>query len=371
MKRIYYKSIYSILKNSVNYILSKINNGLNLLTLPLGVVGFFLVLLISASTSAQSLIAVQNGSNATYYASLDSAITYAAAGSYIYIPGGSFTLTKSINKELHIIGVGHNPDSCAVTGISEVIGNFLILNGSDHGSILGLKISGTISFGSSPYTDVSINYYDIERCNIGNDIYLATNSTHILINECIIRGRIFGNNTQLFQMSKSIIETSSLYYFNSNAYFINNIFLANNSFYHYYYWSTIKDSNFRNNIFLTIPFANSSDCINNQFQNNLFNTIYSLPASPTNVFQNNITGPVATLFKNQSGYYFDYKQDYHILPDSPAHNAGTDGTDLGIYGTGTPWKEGSLPGNPHIQSSSISTVNGNLNVKIKVASQDN
>lgn len=335
------------------------------------------LLFLSNTTHAQSLIGVQNGSNATYYASLDSAITSAPAGSYIYIPGGSFTLSKSINKELHIVGVGHNPDSCAVTGISEVIGNILILNGSDHGSITGLKISGTFSFGANP-NDVSINYYDIERCNIGDVIRLATRSSHILINECIIRGNIYGNNTQLFQLSKCIVETqqsgsystANLYSFQSNAYFINNIFLSCNNYPNgtAYYFSYILDSNFRNNIFL-VPISSDGYSNNNQLQNNLFNG--SSLSTTLNVFQNNITGPVTTLFKNQSGYYFDYKQDYHILPGSPAHNAGTDGTDLGIYGTGTPWKEGSLPGNPHIQSSSISTVNGNLNVKIKVASQDN
>jgi len=336
-----------------------------------------IVLFLASTSHAQNLIDVQNGNNSTYYVSLDSAITNAADGSTIYIPGGSFTLSKSINKELHIIGVGHNPDSCAVTGISEIIGNILILNGSDHGSIIGLKISGTISFGSSPYTDVSINYYDIERCNIGGTINLATKSSHILINECIIRGNISGNNTQLFQLSKCIVETQQNYYissFNSNAYFINNIFLSNSNSSSVYYWSSIYDSNFRNNIFLSNPYDDSyyrNGVINNQFQNNLFNAGFIITASPANVFQNSITGPVATLFKNQSGYYFDYKQDYHILPSSPAYNAGTDGTDLGIYGTGTPWKEGSLPGNPHIQSSSISTINGNLNMKIKVASQDN
>lgn len=380
MKSIYYLSIVSILKIQINTLLSKLNNNVNFLIPPLRLGGLILVLLISTSTNAQSLIAVQDGSNATYYASLDSAITYAAAGSSIYIPGGSFTISKSINKELHIIGVGHNPDSCAITGISEVIGNILILNGSDHGSITGLKITGTFSFGTSPYTNVSINYYDIERCNIGGRICLATNSSHILINECIILETIQGNNTQLFQLSKCIVETGYLTYFSSNAYFINNIFLANDNYNgnyspssNHYFWVNINDCNFRNNIFLT-PIrkdSGSSTASNNQFQNNLFNVGNFLSASPVNFFQNNITGPVSTLFVNQSGYYFDYKQDYHILPGSPAHNAGTDGTDLGIYGTGNPWKEGSLPANPHIQSSSISTVNGNLNVKIKVAAQDN
>ena len=95
------------------------------------------------------------------------------AGDYIYIPGGNFTISVPIDKQLQIVGVGHNPDSCAVTGITQITGNILIKNGSNHGSIIGLKILGTVSFGTSPYTDVSINYYTIERCFINSDIFFG------------------------------------------------------------------------------------------------------------------------------------------------------------------------------------------------------
>jgi len=331
------------------------------------------ILFLAKNTNAQSPIAVQNESGSTFYSTLDLAITNAKAGDYIYIPGGSFTISVPIDKQLQIIGVGHNPDSCAVTGITQVTGNILIKNGSDHGLLSGMKISGTISFGTSPYTDVSISNYTIERCNIGDAINLATKSTNTLIIECVLKGLISGNYSQGFQMSKCIYEGSLLYSFDSNAYFSNNIFLYSNSF--LFFWG-IRGCFFKNNIFLTprlydawgtygsVPYPS----INNTFQNNIVQL--STLSSSNNIFQNNITGTATTLFVNQSGSVFDYKQDYHIKTDSPAHNKGTDGTDLGIYGTGSPWKEGSLPNNPHIQSKSISTVNGNLNVKIKVAAQD-
>lgn len=330
------------------------------------------LLFLVCTINAQSLIAVQNGTNSIYYASLDSAITNASVGSTIYIPGGSFTLSKTINKELHIVGVGHNPDSCTVTGITQVIGSFTIKSGSNHGSLTGLKISGGITF-SVGTSDPVLDYFSIERCNIGGSISLATQSSNILINECIIRGySISGGETLGFQMSKCIIENCVITNFKLNTYFINNIFI-NITFYTYSLVG-VHYAFFKNNIFLSPIseyYSNISLVSGSQFQNNLFNLGYSTSSSSTNLHRNDITGPVSTLFVNQTGTVFDYKQDYHILPSSPAHNAGTDGTDLGIYGTGTPWKEGSLPGNPHIQSSSISTVNGNLNVKIKVASQDN
>lgn len=336
---------------------------------------FGLILFLASPTHAQTMIAVQNETGSTFYTSLDLAITNAKSGDYIYLPGGNFTISVPINKQLQIVGVGHNPDSCAVTGITQVTGTFYILLGSDHGSITGLNISGGIYFydaNKGRSKDVNINYYSIERCKILGGVEIGVHATNIIINECILDmgyGYLSGNGSGFsegFQLSKCIIQRSQIAFFDSNAYFINNIFIADQNV-----WYDIHSCYFRNNVFRgTILNANNFSCSYNLFQNNLFNSGCGLDAT-YNSFRNNITGPVTTLFKNQSGTVFDYKQDYHILDTSPAHNAGTDGTDLGIYGTGSPWKEGSLPSNPHIQSKSISTVNGNLNVKVKVAAQDN
>lgn len=331
-----------------------------------------LILVLASPTQAQSPIAVQNDSGTSFYSTLDLAITNATSGDYIYLPGGNFTISVPINKTLQIVGVGHNPDSCKVTGITQITGSFTINSGSSHGTITGLKISGGITFTVSA-TDPVVDYYSIERCNIGGNIYLSSRLSNILINECIIRGQsLVGYKPQGFQMSKCIMEHTSIENFDSNASFINNIFI------YAQFWNgnaIIQNSIFKNNIFLTLVVEYNPNwgdfmkyCL---LQNNLFNADLLVNSYNTNTHQNNLTGPVTTLFVNQSGTIFDYKQDYHILTSSPAHNAGTDGTDLGIYGTGTPWKEGSLPSNPHIQSKSISTVNGNLNVKIKVAAQDN
>ena len=232
------------------------------------------VMFLVNPTYAQTLIAVQNDNGSTFYTSLNSAITNATSGDYIYLPGGSFEISVPIDKQLQIIGVGHNPDSCAVTGISQVIGNISILNGSNHGSITGLKISGSISFGAQP-NDVSISYYAIERCNIGGNVVLATKSSEILVKECVIQGFIRGNNTQGFQLSKCIVEGKEfenpgvegcvIQHFDSNAYFTNNIFIG---------WQTslwfVVNCSFRNNIFRTYA-GNRGGNSNNLFQNNLFN----------------------------------------------------------------------------------------------------
>ena len=337
------------------------------------------IMFVVKTASSQSLIAVQNDSGSAFYTTLDQAITGASSGDYIYLPGGSFPVTVPISKKLHIIGVGHNPDSCAVTGITQVTGSLTIKAGSDHGSIVGIKFSVGITFTVSVGESI-LNDYSIERCNFPG-ISIATRTTNILISECVINGSINGSNSQIFQLLKCIV-TGAITAFDKNTYFINNVFLSNGTYNIY----AVNDCYFRNNIFtgklIDLAYAGGNNpppmSRNNLFQNNIFNNGFSLGTTYVsgtttyvyNVFQNNITGPVTPLFTNQSGNVFDYKQDYHILPASVAHNAGTDGTDLGIYGTGNPWKEGSLPDNPHIQSKSISTVNGALNVKVKAAAQD-
>ena len=87
----------------------------------------------------------------------------------------------------------------------------------------------------------------------------------------------------------------------------------------------------------------------------------------TNAFgSGNVTELIETTFVNHSN-------DFHLNITSLGKNAGTDGTDIGIYGGAFPWKEGSIPTNPHFQKINIAPKtdnSGNLNVKIKVAAQD-
>ena len=315
-----------------------------------------LVLFIHGSSKAQTLIAVTNDNGSSFYPTLDLAITNAIAGDFIYLPGGNFTISVPIAEKLQIVGVGHNPDSCAVTGITQVTGNFILNSGSDHGLITGLKIWGSVNFTLT--TGQTLKYFSIERCNL-NSVSIATNSTNILINECVI-GSVSGSNSQGILVSKCIF-SGGVGGFAANTNINNNIFLNGITY-------PTTGCDFKNNIFLSAGFTPSAS-YTASYQNNSFT---GTVASLHNCY-NNITAPADGLFVKKTKAGFDYDQDYHVLATSPAHNAGTDKTDLGIYGTVSPWKEGSLPGNPHVQrvrSKTVSSLNGNLDVKTKVAAQD-
>jgi hypothetical protein len=101
----------------------------------------------------------------------------------------------------------------------------------------------------------------------------------------------------------------------------------------------------------------------------------------TNSFQNNLSLNCDSVFVNASftssvgcGKNYTELYDYKLKTTCPGKNAGTDGSDIGIYGGNYPWKEGGVPFTPHYQFKKVNgTTNssGNLPIQIKVKAQDN
>jgi hypothetical protein len=148
----------------------------------------------------------------------------------------------------------------------------------------------------------------------------------------------------------------------------------------------ITNSTFSNNIFAANCLTDNGSTDNN-FYNNLikggFLQFYnpalgycdvSYTPNGNGAIAGNIENVAANLiYQNQSGYSFVFQQNYHLVPASPGKNAGTDGTDVGIYGGPLPFKDGSLPVNPHYRLRMVSgttTAAGQLPVHFKVAAQD-
>ena len=348
------------------------------------------VIVIVAFTSnifcidAQNLIAVQNSNTPTFYTSLDSAIVHAVNGDTIYIPGGNFALNTNISKRLHIIGVGHNPDSTLVTNptIINVTSSLNLITGASGGSLMGIKLNGNILFGNN--SNQPISNYTVGRCYISSQNFSITSFSNASNNNLFFENIfIAANGNPNIDMSNA----SSNYFYNNifsgtingvsalrsigvGSIFKNNIFIDGNNC----YLNGISYSIFENNIFRNGTLIYSA-CNDNIFNNNLFVNNINFPLATNNTGSNNIVNQTATsIFVNQSGNTFTYTQDYHLQPTCPGKNAGRDGTDVGIYGGMYPWKSGSIPSNPHIQTMKIASqtdANGSLNVNIKVKAQDN
>jgi hypothetical protein len=132
----------------------------------------------------------------------------------------------------------------------------------------------------------------------------------------------------------------------------------------------VNFSTIQNNIFIT---KNNEDGTGNIYNNNLFN--YPKINYGNNAFGisyiTNLSNP-GVLFINQTGYAINYTHDYHLV--DPDKYKGTDGTQIGLYGGSTPFKEKGLPSNPQILSKKVATqtnAQGKLLVNFTVKAQEN
>lgn len=347
------------------------------------IISILSILLICSSINlmAQKKVTLQSGNNASFYSTIDSAILNAVNGDIIYIPGGSYVIPSLvINKGVQIFGAGHYPDSTSATGQTVLTGEVRIVSGADNGSLQGCYILGSIFFGTTG-ADQNVNNFGISRCNMAN-LYISydgnatSTSTNLYISENVILGGIWGGNCINTLYKKNIV--NGRLYNHAASTFENNIFLLSGAGCYDNFFNSVSGCVLNNNIISfgdggcgVFFFGNSNG---NIFNNNLFRLAQNAYfPNGSNLQYNNLFGFVDTdVFSGGTGYSFSYNEDYHMLPACIAHNAGTDGTDLGIYGTSDPYKEGAVPANPHIRTKNIAgatNAQGDLNVDIKVAAQ--
>jgi hypothetical protein len=326
------------------------------------------LMLIAGGVNAQNLISIQNGNNPIFYTKLDSAIFHAQNGDTIYLPGGNFTISDTIDKCLHFEGVGHHPDSTTETSRTIISGNkqLILKSGADNGSVTGIYFN---------YPDYYYGYPNIQ---------ILDSISGYLISRCYITKQLINFYSNNLTIAENIIV--SIYSNGNNTYCTNNIILG---------YATINSGVIKNNIFTFSDAGYAAYALypgNNIVENNIFKPYSISTNGGASIYNNNVNGGVNGINgQNQgSGNFLDnvelpsifvnynpaddiYNADFHLPSNSPYKNAGRDGSDLGIYGGAFPWKPGSVPFNPHLQSVNIpgaTDQNGNLNVNIKVSAQD-
>jgi hypothetical protein len=339
----------------------------------------FYVVLCSFAGFSQKVIALHHNNQISFYSSFDSLKVHIQSGDTIYLPGGGITIGGwQIDKKVCIIGAGHYPDSTVATGSTYLYGDIVLKSGADNSFLQGFFLSGNIFFGTEAGNQV-VNNINISRSSI-NNIYLSfngserTSSTNIIIKENIIRGdNIAGGYAKSVLIANNFIQGVVSYL--DNMMFTNNIhmrgFCGGGPF------NNIENSTIQNNIFC-FAFYNCSGnyLINNSngnsFANNIFNIGNSFPNGSNTGIGNWFEINVSSVLVNQSEYTFNYSHNYHLK--NPSQYLGTDGTQVGLYGSYSPYKEGVVPYNPHIQSKNINPAtdnSGNLNINIKVKAQNN
>ena len=215
------------------------------------------------------------------------------------------------------------------------------------------------------------------RCNITGQFYPSSGgqslSQNILISECII------NTTSLWTSNyfTSVLFEKTIIYLDPGSYYAGSA-LFNNCIFHNSYSQFFTNLAF--NTFNNCIIIQSSGSVSIGSSSTIFNNLLVSYTStnPTVTYNGIVTNTIpkeatASTFENANTTSFFYTNNYHVKATSNGHNAGNDGTDVGIYGTLIPYKEAAVPFNPHISSKTIGTVTtptGTLNVDIKVSAQD-
>jgi hypothetical protein len=318
----------------------------------------FLVLLIASKYGQSTIITVNNEVGAvTDYTDIASAIAVAVNGDTLYIqPSATNYGSFSLSKSLVLMGAGHNP---SFSPYNSQITTITLISGSSNSIFKGLNISAVANNNSV------INNILFSGCRIyssaGNPFQFQTGTMNNWIFEgCVIENvsagaldfsymgsnLIFRNN-YIFAAGASFVLTS----LPSGTFVDHNVIvnIDNNVF-----WGPVSGTNVTvtNNVVITQAPNNyglATYCGSCTFTNNILypqNGGGQFPAAPSNLVNVN---PVFNSMSQVYGYSYNYNLD--LDTSSAGNNAGTDGTDIGLYGgIGVFSPIGVDNGSPHINT---------------------
>lgn len=329
----------------------------------------------SASFLQAKVLTVSNNSNSPgQYTALQPAITAAAAGDTIYIHGSASSYGNvSINKRLVLLGTGHKPSKSnpLVSEIGDIqLDSLPSVSGASGTKIIGFKINhltGYLQTGGTKNVLVSRNYFIPGGVKV-----TITGTGWVLQNNIISFASVNVKNNANVIIRNNIFNGSSVITSNQPTVMIaNNIFFASSTPASFI---TVSNALIANNIFSgSTPKGANVD--NNTFSNNLtYQTPYDTIPFGTNTGSGNFVAQ-NPLFTNVPLNSFNYSYDFSLQATSPGKNAGTDGTDIGIYGGAMPFTDmtGS-PAIPQIKSllllNPVIPVGDSLRVVIKAKKQN-
>ncbi|MDL2314938.1 hypothetical protein LJC16_01625 [Bacteroidales bacterium OttesenSCG-928-C19] len=335
---------------------------------------FATTILMGLSSLIAQTIIVQDaeGNNARLYTDLETAVNGANSGDYLYLSGGTYDITSTwkgydgkgsytnylvIDKPLHFVGAGYRQgaDTPYIKG-----GRFAFRKSASGSSVTGLLMENL-------YLD-SVSNARISRSKVSNHLYLCGVGLNGIITECELYSitnlynftNLSGDAYYSYTISKNIIENQNIG--NGGLY---NATIKNNIVRMYI---SAKNSTIENNIVLN-PNKTSTTIggENSVVRNNIL--LYDKIALGQG---GDYSGNMEEL--NPEDVFMDFaNKDYRLKETCPGKNAGTDGTDIGIYGTEYPFKDSRIPSIPCFLNKSIASeteADGKLKVNITIEAQE-
>jgi hypothetical protein len=348
---------------------------------------------LALTASAQlPRIVVQGSGSPQVFTDFAAAVAAAQANDVVYLGGGTFTFPSdfALDKPLHFIGAGIHPDSSQVTSTTTLLATasnapFVITTSASGSTFTGITFDignnswgwtvPIVRYGTGNADDLPTDIV-FQRCRFGSrGVHLAYNedsapsTVTTVFDECIFNYTLVGFSRGatvtrcIFDANGVGIYTINLFG-NGGLYMENCVLLGS-------ILGTIFNGTVRNCISTSTAYI-GYNLVGTVLTNNVVAaTILSATGSP--VASGNITGADATtFFVSESDDLYQYTDDLHLQPGCVGVGLGTDGTDVGIYGTASPYKPGGVPFNPHFLQATIGTATnaaGELPVNIRVAAQ--
>lgn len=325
------------------------------------------------------------------YTDLQEAIDAAAVGDTIYVSGSPVSYGSiTIPKTLVLFGQGYrvnnqygSPSTIGTVTFSNDEGDFETpATSSDGTHIEGFRITSTLSI-SAPtdviYSDITIrrNWTSNINLNNVNEIIIENNRIESYIDfgssptDIDSRNVIVRNNIISYSSDGAIWRSTS-----GSILISNNLFIVNDA--DESVFLDCRNLVFTNNIITGQGVGTTEDnCNFCTFTNNI-----SFGGDATDFdYANNTTGSNLEAtnpgFVSAEGFDFSFDADYRTTDTSPANGAGSDGTDIGIYGGISPFPveeaagyfTSPFPSIPQVLEMNIlnSSIpeNGTLNVEFK------
>ena len=317
---------------------------------------FCLLALLTCTGIKAQVFIIERGSDTFAFQNFTDAVAALQDDDKLFVPPGGHAGDHTINKSVIIYGAGYNngAESSRLDGLITLAADGIIITGIRFNNLMMNAIS---------------NLY-MTRCLVsGYTVFQGTGNGNF-ISECEFVGN-FGYSTSprpvYCTASKCIFRHPYLYA--QSSIFYNCIFLGlgtGNSL-------NVDNGNFNNNIFMTtnhIAAPGMSGVTNSTFDSNLW--VGNAPSSPENnhntINANNIMDELyANVFTNPTA------GDFSLKSECSGKGAGTDGRDVGIFGTEIPFKESRMPAVPAFTLKSVAPetdATGKLNVKFVIEAQE-
>lgn len=346
-----------------------------------------LLLCATYQVNAKVITVSNDASVPAQYAVIQSAVDAAVVGDTIYVNGSEqpYTETVYIRKKLVLIGAGYNPNKqnryktyvnaiyferttvIAQDPSGSYISGFelgalnIYRTNTSAGLVGSITITRckpnaiTIADANGGVSGLLIKHNIINTLNFYKGDWTIGSGANITVTNNIIKDVQYAVNSNTTLFSNNIIEKINAWAI-KNATFANNIFLGD-------YINAFSGQQSIGSVFVTPSVAVGNNTFNNNisYTNVLFGDQYKSNYTPNNDFVNSFYRDVTYNGVNSGGLnqigvdpLFEnvdftkpvdyYLNDFRLSANSPGKNAGTNGSDIGIYGGLTPWPDGGEPG---------------------------